>query len=180
MPAHRRNRRYRIRGPNRQKTCPRQGAGVKPKCRSIVRVENPHRRNPLGFGGWDQLGKARLNRWMGKAVARIDAETARRQGGDLGVYRSVHLAAAQVLAIVVKPIEPVTLKPRQLGVQNCLGEIGRVAWGQPASGQGGSDQIARSRDSQHRHEAAFAAKEALSREQRCTSQPCSQRPRLSS
>jgi hypothetical protein len=34
-----------------------------------------------------------------------------------------------------------------------------------ATGQGGSDQIARSRDSQNRHEAAFAAKEALSREQ---------------
>ena len=77
MPAHRRNRRHRIRGPNRQKTRPRQSAGVKPKRRGIVRVENPHRRNPLGFGGWDQLGKARLNRRMGKAVARIDAETAR-------------------------------------------------------------------------------------------------------
>ena len=77
MSAHRRNRGHRIRGPNRQKTCPRQGAGVKPKCRGIVRVENPHRRNPLGFGSWDELGKARLNRRMGKAVARIDAEAAR-------------------------------------------------------------------------------------------------------
>jgi len=144
---------------------------VKPKCRGIVRVEDAHGRNSLGLGCRDQPGKARLNRRMGKATARINAETARRANGDLGVYRSVYLTAAQMLAIVVKPIEPVTIKTRKLGVHNGLGKIGRVAQGQPASGQGGSDQIPRRGDRENRHEGAFGSGEVSSYQQRCTSQP---------
>ena len=77
-----------------------------------------------------------------RALASIDPESRSRNLGHLGRDLSVDLSAAQMLAIILQPIEAMTLQPRKLGIQNGIGEITGMAGQKPAAGQGAEDQVA--------------------------------------
>jgi hypothetical protein len=101
---------------------------------------NAHRRNPMRLGCRDQMFEPGLNRRMGEPVQRIHAKAGVGQRLDLRDGLAIHLAAAQMGAVILQPVEPVALQSGQFGIQNGVSEIPCVLWRGAAAGQRIPDQ----------------------------------------
>ena len=70
----------------------------------------------------------RLNRGMGEPVPRVHAKAGFREHLNLRGGLAIHLPAAQMGAVILQPVKPMSLKAGQLGIQNSVGEILGILW----------------------------------------------------
>ena len=99
--------------------------------------------NAIFAGRRDQLGETFLDCRVGKAVPGVGAKGHGGQPLDRRSGPAIHLAAVEMGAIELEPIEAVAGKARQLGVDDAVGEERSIVATGAGADQGIDDELAR-------------------------------------